>query len=394
MAPAHQVSAVDHRDSATSDERTASEGRSSETPDSHDQTSADNNTGSRSDREIALANTLLEICDRAQAFEDKVEDEGSDDAYRRVVQFLSQHKLAEAPVLAIQSLALRSNCSHHDMREIILRRRYSLSYGWITLKNMVMRHESLIRYRWTKMNNAKRRKMLIDTLGILPEEHRPERHLPDDLDPHFIRTDMLTCRTYFWPAMNLEDLQKPKNFLLLLNTRARHEPHVFIMHDLASVRDGSRVIHTLGPSWLNEHPMLLSADEFPTRFGILGEDQHEEFWEDHEWAQCFDGGQGLLVLEIQNQLVGDLLKMAEALVKRLPDGGGPFDDKYQTQPEPPALPPDVEPLIKAPMLLAKAMEEPYRLPGLLDFDRLEQLIGAGYLQVRDHVWLLQEVSVP
>lgn len=310
----------------------------------------------------------------------------SHESANSIIKYLEKN-IPKTVTPALDNLHQRCHCEPDDMRIIVRSRVSSILGSWMILRDLLQYHEARIRRSWTKLTKAKRVKILTESLAKLPEHHRlgtkeEDFTLPDPLHPNDLRH-------FFWPMMNLENLSKPKNFLLLLNARARHAPYHFMDADLASSRHPPKN-RLFGPSWLKEAEILLSTDDFPNRFGILLIEELESSKRPHEWSQCYNAVEGFLILEVQHQLLGDLC----AVVAKLLENMTPLSDnmKWPVQPEPPPLLPEFDLLTLAPTLQGKIADQPYRRPPMTDWSRVECLFKAAYTSVRDHFWQLREAS--
>ncbi|KAF2163238.1 hypothetical protein M409DRAFT_26282 [Zasmidium cellare ATCC 36951] len=283
-----------------------------------------------------------------------------------LVQFLEQNLTTIIEPPALNDLKLRCKCTPDEVRQIIRSRIFSIVGSWTALREVVQCYEGHIRKRWSKMTVAKRKKMLSENLPSLPEKHRPVNDIALGI---LAREEMTTrCfRSVFWPMSNLEDLSRPKNLLLLLNARARNEPHVFAHADLISVRYPPETV-LMGPSWLEDVKVLLSANEFPARYGILCIEELKDFPRPHEWAECYDGAEGLFILELQHQIGQDLLCLTDALLRNSPPDSSSDTQASALNSELAPLQPDVDRLTSASMLQAKVADQPYRCPEVTDFD--------------------------
>ncbi|KAJ8111837.1 hypothetical protein OPT61_g5657 [Boeremia exigua] len=99
------------------------------------------------------------------------------------------------------------------------------------LNAILLRHEQLIRTRWTKKTVAQRRKILLKSWPWpIPQEHRPDdefryRH-------HTGPNNGFRPIAALFPFINQEDLTKPKPLLVFLNARGRNTPWTFILTEM------------------------------------------------------------------------------------------------------------------------------------------------------------------
>lgn len=314
--------------------------------------------------------------------------------HSRIRAFLARYTPPENPIPSLDNLEIRDLATAEELEQIYGERVNVILVHWMALNDLVNRHEARIRHRWHKISGTRRKRMLLETIPNLPLHHRPEREfLVNELRPSQIIRDKKTLNASILPSWNLEDLAKPKNFLLMLNARARNVPSVFAMHDLCSI-SSPNMLGCFGPSWLSNKCVAFSVEDFPERYGHLlfpgRESDRGSRW---DWVHGLEGREAALVLEIQSKMLGNLFQLARALLSNVPDSELLNNATYPVQPEPPAIAIELETLVKAPMLLAENMEQPYRcpVPAGVDFAWLEKLFRAAYCHVRDEFWLLREV---
>jgi hypothetical protein len=101
----------------------------------------------------------------------------------------------------------------------------------------------------------------------------------------------------------LEDLTKPNNLLLFLNSRGHNKPDIFAFSDLKTQHCG-RAFEAIQPAYLHGYTMLLTNQRTPKKYGELV-----------PWGLDMNGfyslltglgaqpGEGLLALEVQETLL-------------------------------------------------------------------------------------------
>ncbi|KAJ4347251.1 uncharacterized protein N0V89_011191 [Didymosphaeria variabile] len=97
------------------------------------------------------------------------------------------------------------------------------------LHEIVIRHEPILRKRWEKRPQARRRELLLRLWPDMPDSHRPDfGGIADQKQVHFqnFQSGLLPDRI-LWPYLNLEDLTEAKALLMLLNSRSRNLPTMF-----------------------------------------------------------------------------------------------------------------------------------------------------------------------
>jgi hypothetical protein len=95
----------------------------------------------------------------------------------------------------------------------------SIINDYNTLKNIVLRHEALIRKRWLKKTTIQRRHILLAAWPNMSEMHRPDYVEEMDRLMQAMSTNdksKLPSDACTWPYINLEDLTKPRSLLIYL----------------------------------------------------------------------------------------------------------------------------------------------------------------------------------
>jgi hypothetical protein len=189
-----------------------------------------------------------------------------------------------------------------------------------------------------------------------------------------------------WPYINLDDLTQLRLLLPLLNSRGRNLPCNFSHADFEAVHLG-HVSGVIRPAFPNEYTMLLHGQTTPATYGklVAWEDDDDAF----DWLTSglqFHPGMGLLVLQIQQELLQFLVQCCLAIFQDLPLE---FltDKSILVQPEPPTLLPNET---AYPTLAALAADTPYRVPAHLDFRHLRSLAAARSSAANDHVYAMRE----
>lgn len=178
------------------------------------------------------------------------------------------------------------------------------------LKQILCRHESLIRQRWHKKNRSQRLSiLLIASPGqAIPACHRPELLAYYVQDISLAGMQKEHKRTFTCPQINQEDLFKANNLPLLLNSRGRHHPSAFAAADGDTMRFGQLVL-VICPVRSNGATMVLNGVTDNGEYGQLVKwDENEEA---AEWIQSrlqFSPGKGLLILEAQEYILKFLVQ--------------------------------------------------------------------------------------
>ncbi|KAL8405188.1 hypothetical protein RB594_009913 [Gaeumannomyces avenae] len=151
-----------------------------------------------------------------------------------------------------------------------------------------------------------------------------------------------------WPQVNQEDLCKPRNLSLLLNSRGRHHPSNFAAADGDAMHIGI-VTMNLTPIFLNEYVMVLN--------GVATDDSGFNF----------------------------LVAFCKTLLHDVPPASlttGPVEPE-------PSIKTDLE-LNSFDNLAVMTAEGPYRVPANLDMDRMCALLAACVSAAEDEIWALRE----
>lgn len=176
---------------------------------------------------------------------------------------------------------------------------------------------------------------------------------------------------FLLPSINLEDLVKAKPLLLLLNSRGRNTPDIFVNADFNATYICT-ISQGVVPVLLSGYTMLLSRRKSAVTNGkLLSWDENDQAFDMMSSDVGIQPGEGLLVLEIQQKALQFLLSCVELILCDLP-----LDDmSVPVQPPPSALDSgsgDTE----WSSLAAVCLEAPYRVPDKFDFLRMKSLIYA------------------
>lgn len=272
------------------------------------------------------------------------------------------------------------------------------------LRAILERHEATIQKRWIKKTKTQRQAILLKAWPNMPTMHRPDidacrkesrRNPADDfISPSqeyrdsFVNSVSQYGEYFIWPYINQEDLSKPKTLPLLLNARGRHEPCDFASADGDAMRLGIvlRVIKT--KVCATPHVMLLN--------GAYGPDKYGELLEIHGQPDAYGRflvgkqplpGKGLIILEAQERVLDFLVSCCKQIMHEIP-GQILISDAFPIKP-PPELQTEADTGGFHSLAIMMA-EAPYRVPGHLDFGRIESLLAAQASAAEDHMWSLRE----
>ena len=275
-----------------------------------------------------------------------------------------------------------------EVRRDALTKSKSVLSSYETLRGIILRHEETIQKRWTKKTRQQRQKILLGAWPGMAVSHRPDfkafRRTNRSKQPVSRDKDR---EYYMWPYINQEDLLKPKNLLLLLNSRGRNPPSDFAGAEYDAMHLG-RVTGNLTPVFLNEYTMILNGAYDITEYGKLVS------WDDNgdafEWMTSqkqFIPGEGLLILEAQEKLLKFLVNCCQQILHEIPIENLSADT-FPIQPEP-YLKTEKE-SSGFDSLVVMASEAPYRLPAKLDIGRIVAVLGARVSAAEDHLWDMRE----
>ena len=251
------------------------------------------------------------------------------------------------------------------------------------------RYEDTLRKRWGKKTGEQRRKVLQKAYPNIPAMHRPDFEALRRENPYQTKAGTQFYDSFLLPSLNLEDLLKPKNLLMFLNARGRHDPDIFANADFNSIHLG-HVAQAVIPAYISGYTMLLIGQKSPSRYGRLIP------WEDdgNAFSMMSSGigiqpGEGLLIMKIQQRKLGFLRSCAEIILQDLPL----HDAAIPAQPPPPGFGADSRERFddsEWPSLTKDILEAPYRVPDQLDIGRLQSFVSAKRDEAADHIWSLRE----
>ncbi|KAF4341278.1 hypothetical protein FBEOM_4751 [Fusarium beomiforme] len=227
------------------------------------------------------------------------------------------------------------------------------------------------------------------------------------LAPKTPRSGLNIIVPILWPYINQEFLGKPTPLLLLLNSRGRHPPPVFLNMD-SQVVPRAEMTNTLVHGPFPTENMLLvlrgiySGDDYGTlrkcpeaKPGVWLHMKNKDFdlftseLYGKKWSlkQPFTSS-GMVTLEVQERLMDFLVKCCHLILHEIePDNL--FSDMYPAYPEP-ELPFNAQGQGLQTFLLEITFEAPYRVSTRFNFANLEKLFAAKAAAAEDHVWAMRE----
>ncbi|KAL9109591.1 MAG: hypothetical protein Q9227_005771 [Pyrenula ochraceoflavens] len=257
---------------------------------------------------------------------------------------------------------------------------------WHLLQHILDRHESTIHKRWLKRTRNQRVEILLAAWPKVSTSHRPdfaafkkESEAQRDSGTKF-------REAYMYPHINLEDLAKAKTLLLFLRARARNPPDVFAAADEETAHLGY-VSKAIIPIFLNQYTMYLTGRKTPATYGeLVAWDDDNEAFNDMNTRTAMLPGSGLLVLEMQQRVMGFLVDCCKKIMHDIPEEALE-GDTYPVQDSPPLQGETAQGFAS---LAIMAAEAPYRPPANLDLNRLQSLLEAKKSAAEDHIWALRE----
>ncbi|KAH8759995.1 hypothetical protein F5883DRAFT_564348 [Diaporthe sp. PMI_573] len=258
------------------------------------------------------------------------------------------------------------------------------------LRAILERHEAVIQKRWIKKTKSQRQAILLKAWPNMATVHRPDfeafkKESRSGRDVRLVGTQYRD--SFIWPYINQEDLSKPKALPLLLNTRGRHEPCDFAAADGEAMHLGV-VTTAIVPIFLNQHVMVLNGAVGPAEYGnLIAWDDHPDAFDWMSSRRQFLPGEGLLILEAQERLLGFLVSCCKQILHEIPDQTL-TSDAFPIKP-PPQLKTEAD-TSGFDSLAIMAAEAPYRVPQHLDLGRIKSLLAARESAAEDHMWSLRE----
>ncbi|KAH7395518.1 hypothetical protein BKA64DRAFT_723829 [Cadophora sp. MPI-SDFR-AT-0126] len=155
---------------------------------------------------------------------------------------------------------------------------------WHELRQILVRHEALIRKRWSKKTKKQRTTTILKAWPDMAASHRP------DWEAYLKEVDLLKTRetrsreAYVWPYLNVEDLVKDNTLLVFLNSRGKHTPGTFAFGDadatyLGRIKGAIRsILHDMSAEdmitkapVLPEPPLITDTSNWPSVAAIAAE---------------------------------------------------------------------------------------------------------------------------
>ncbi|CZR46935.1 uncharacterized protein FPRO_08309 [Fusarium proliferatum ET1] len=263
----------------------------------------------------------------------------------------------------------------------------SIYQNYEILGRILERHEETIQKRWLKKNRKQRLEVLLTAWPDMPPTHRPFydlwRHVDTDPEVKFKQHSSILR-----PYINKESLGKPTPFLLLLNSRGRHPPPLFLDKDHQYFHKAIQTEMVVKKPYPTEDMSMLlrgvPEDDYGIDYAWPTSTLYGKEWPVWQYSTA----SGIVILEVQERLMDFLVKCCYRILHEI-EPHNLFSDVHPVQPEP-ELPSTTQTEGLQTSLLEITFEAPYRVPTRLNFANLEKLFAARAAAAEDHVWAMRE----
>lgn len=269
---------------------------------------------------------------------------------------------------------------------------------YLRLRMIVERYEAIIQGRWSKKSKHKRRAILQSAWGKefkpMATGHRPDiAHIMSGCCLEGLRMshrDTPAIRQFFlWSSINLEDLCNLEPILLLLNARGRNPPSKFAFADLQPAMCHMKMGNLPPPLFLDGWSMSFIEDG-PLEYGrLVSWEGNADAYERLKKGLDVSPGEGIWLLEIQEQLYKFLVKVCEGILYDIP-----LDPLALTnapiKPEPPLPTINRRRSTSGGSDTTSRYEEIYHVPAKFDLRRLQTMIAIKCSEAEDRVRGLRE----
>jgi hypothetical protein len=199
------------------------------------------------------------------------------------------------------------------MEQESMKRSAQIFHHWAQLNSILQRYEDILRKRWIKKSKEQRKNLLLAAWPNMSLTHRPDFQAQFRETEEQRRTATRSRDTYLCPYINLEDLCKVKNLLLMLQSRGHNRPHVFSYRD--SIMQPAINVRAINVVHLDKYSMDLSGETAETYGRLLSHKKGEASVETMMAGLDFHPGRGLLVLELQEKILGFLHRFAKLILQ-------------------------------------------------------------------------------
>ena len=292
-------------------------------------------------------------------------------------------------------LPMPKKLSNDEIRELARKFSQQIFADWTQLNAILKRYEEVVQKRWMKKGEMKRRAVLLEAWPEMASTHRPDFVGFRKAYKNHPRSRTMMSKSYLWPYINLEDLLQRQLLLLFINSRGRNLPDKFISMDIDAAHLGKGwlfgqsdglggVVIQIDPKKHKEGftVMALHGSHDPRSYGKMLECDPGETIK--KSASMYHPSLGLLGLEIQQGIYSFLLDCVKLILHDVEPV------KFFLEPHKPAPPVPQQKTEGYPSFSAHALEAPYRVPQILDLDRIKSLVGARKSAAEDRLWLLRD----
>lgn len=270
----------------------------------------------------------------------------------------------------------------------------ALFEAWTQLRNIVTQKETTLIKRWSGKSASQKKAVLLKAWPGMPLVHRPDFQVLRAQK----KSGIATIHALQFPHINVEDLSKQKNLILMLSSRSRHFPSTFTNADQDSLQLGIEA-KILVPKYMRGYAMYLNGQHTPDTYGRLVS------WKQDRQAllACFAGvapdpGMGLMILEVQRDVLQFLVRCSALIMHDTPLADlvkTPISTTSDPSEAQHALPQIRKTTSRAAHdcyaeLTAQIVEAPYLAPDAFNFTRLESLVEAKFREAEDHFLLIRE----
>lgn len=262
-------------------------------------------------------------------------------------------------------------------------------------------YEGEIRRRWRNKSRSKRKSLLQKIWPQIPLTHQPGFGARDPVTgapKDDLTTTHATIGTdsRLWPNLNLVDLSLYEPLLLLLNSRSRHHPRIFVVADFRSASFGGLHRQTRNGHVEGYYLSFLDKNEYAI---VCSNSAHtEEQTLDLEVPPDLRGlrlnpGEGGTILAVQRWLYTFLVAVVREI---LPDKRTDLETLSHAStpiaPEPPSLSANSNET-GITHLAITVLEAPYCAPGTMNLDYMRSLVSSMRRQAQDHLSALRDNPV-
>lgn len=238
--------------------------------------------------------------------------------------------------------------------------------NWELLRRAAATHGSIIANRWGKIGANKRRTPLLSALPSMPISHR------SDIAAFQNKAKAQDQQHFLAPAINLEDLVKPRLLPLMIQSRASHPPSAFVDVDFNATSLGW-VMDAFELSLQTDDVMLFQGRNSASDYGeIVTKESNPDEYVRATNLGAMTSEYGALALRAQQYIYQFLIDVCRRILHDKDfDQFDRIDDDLVLNFVP--LHNDTKDLLDLSKL---RLEAPYLVPGNLDLSRLRSIFNA------------------